>query len=96
MSLLEPEIQSRTIGTKLREVRELAAHPAWIHQLEPFLAQLEKEHTESAISPGLTPQARSEHVQAIQSIRKIRSFPRDRENELEASWRLQQKKRPSA
>jgi len=96
MSLDQTEVEPKAIGEKMRDIRALASHPGWAMQMQPMLADLEREHTEAAIDPGKSPEERAEHIQAIQVIRKIRSYPTDRESQLEASWKLQQAKRPTA
>lgn len=96
MTSPEIQIEPRTIGERLRDIRDLAAHPGWTLHVAPMLEELEREHTEHGLDPNAAPEKRSEHIHAVHAIRKIRSFPKDHELELEASWKLQQKKRPTA
>lgn len=89
-------IESRSMADALRDIRELVTHPGWNNHILPLLLAMEVDHTEAAISPKLAPKDRAEHIQAIQSIRKIINFPATRTKELEASWKQSQRKPASA
>jgi hypothetical protein len=96
MSLVRTELTPKTFADDLRDIRELATHPGWTQGMRPFLADLEREHTEAAINPKIAPASRAEHIHAIHALREALAFPQNKLKELEASWKQSQRKPPSA
>ena len=94
--ILSAEHEPKSISDSLRDLRALVIHPGWTDHVLPMLKELEREHTEAAITPGIHHEMRNEHIQAIHAIRSIIAFPETETKNIEATWRLQQKKPVSA
>ena len=94
--IVQTELEPRTIGENIRDLREMLQSPGWKEHMVPLLRDLESEHTEAAIDPSRKKERRAEHIEAIHVLRRLATYPETRIKELEASWKQSQRKPQSA
>lgn len=86
-----------TIRAKIAALRSLVANEGWQNVLLPHLKMLHEEHLSAAISPGLTPEGRAEHIQAVHTLNSLLTWPEDQIADLRKKDRhLNQSKPPTS